>query len=99
MLTLLITGIVSSEATIPEFVDKTEFTITGSFPAHPNPAPCFADWDGDGLLYSACIWKPKKPIRVYLNQGTRGEPVFTDYFTIKCNGKNWSAAEKMLISR
>ncbi|MCP4712417.1 MAG: VCBS repeat-containing protein, partial [Planctomycetes bacterium] len=42
------------------------------------------DWDKDGLLdllYSACIWTPRKPIRVYLNTGSRGEPVFGDYTT------------------
>lgn len=52
---------------------------------------CIVDWNNDGLkdlVYSACIWTPKNPIRVYLNKGTRAEPVFTDFFTIKCNGQD-----------
>ncbi len=49
---------------------------------------CLVDWNNDGLvdmLASANHWKPKLPIRLYLNEGKRGEPVFTDYSTLKCS--------------
>ncbi len=66
----------SIHAAVPEFINKTEFTLTGSFPAHPDPAPCFTDWDEDGLLdllvavYIGDGNSNTMRMQLYLNKGT-----------------------------
>ncbi len=85
--------LVSSQAEIPDFIAKTEFSLTGSFPAHPDAAPCFADWDGDGLLdllvavYIGDGNSNTMRMQLYLNKGTAKEPDFQFSKNLEADGK------------
>lgn len=58
-----------------------------------NSAPAVVDWNEDGLLdlvlgmYGDDFTKTGVPIRIYLNVGTKTHYKFSDYKTIKCDGK------------
>ncbi|MCP4712416.1 MAG: hypothetical protein GY869_27655 [Planctomycetes bacterium] len=91
MLTLILSTI-SIHASTPEFIAKTEFSLTGSFPAHPDPAPCFADWDGDGLLdllvgvYIGDGNSNTMRMQLYLNTGSVEEPDFQFSKNLEADG-------------
>jgi hypothetical protein len=85
---LLCTG----QAKFPEFTGTTTVTVTGSYPAHPDPAPCFTDWNGDGvtdLLVAVYIGDGNSNtsrVQYYQNKGTNKAPNFQFVEYLKADG-------------
>ena len=79
-------------AKFPEFTGTTTVTVTGNYPAHPDPAPCFTDWDGNGvtdLLVAVSIGDGNSNtsrIQFYKNNGTNAAPKFQFVEYLKADG-------------
>lgn len=51
-----------------------------------HAAPCFTDWDGDGLRDLLVGQFGEGKLRIYRNIGTRTEPKFGDFFYFQAAG-------------